>query len=93
MTEEEWSGGGNLSQVLAFVKPESSASKPVFATDRQLRLISVGCCRIVWERYVDDRSRNAIEVLERFADGLASEAEVEEARQGAMSARPGGARP
>ncbi len=45
-------------------------------TERKLRLLGCGCCRAVWDLFTDDRSRAAVEVVERFADGDATETEM-----------------
>jgi hypothetical protein len=48
-------------------------------TERTLRLLTCAWCRQVWHLLVDDHSRNAVEVTERFADGLATADEFDEA--------------
>jgi hypothetical protein len=45
---------------------------------QQVRRFACACCRRVWDR-MGPWSRRAVDVAERFADGLASEAELESA--------------
>lgn len=51
------------------------------ASDRRLRLIGVACCRHIWDRLRDPRSRRAVEQAEAFADGLISGADLAQARR------------
>jgi len=68
MTELEWMACDEAHRILAFVRGKAS--------DRKLRLFAVGCCRRIWHLMMDERSRGAVEVAERFADGEASQDEV-----------------
>lgn len=46
---------------------------------RKLRLIVCAYCRSVWDQLPDDESRAAVEMGERYADGLEKEGKVREA--------------
>lgn len=66
MTEQEWLACQNPQQMLDWI-----ATGHVVATDRQLRLFACACCRQIWHLLTDQRSRNAVEVVELIVDGLA----------------------
>jgi hypothetical protein len=67
MTEAEW---------LACIEPDRMLGQlRGKASDRKLRLFAVACCRRLIHLMRDTESRIAVEVAERFADGLATGAE------------------
>src|SRR5262245_44021462 len=61
MTEEEWLASTDPVVMLSFVGSR--------LTERQKRLFAAACCRRVWHLLTDERSRNAIEMAEAYADG------------------------
>jgi hypothetical protein len=63
MTEEQWLTGIDPVPVWEFLAG---------ASERKLRLHAVACCRRVWHLLADSRSRDAVGVAERLADGQAS---------------------
>jgi hypothetical protein len=48
---------------------------------RKLRLYSCACCRRIWHLNLTPAGRQAVEVAERFVDGLAGEEELATAHQ------------
>lgn len=77
MTEAEWLASD--SPKLMFQHLHGRVS------ERKLLLFGVACCRRLWDHTWHERSRRAIELVERYADGEATAAEVgriaEEAEQ------------
>jgi hypothetical protein len=70
MTEAEWLGDGDVKALLGFACARGS--------ERKLRLFACACCRFQWRR-LEERSRRAVEVAERFADGAAGRRELHDA--------------
>jgi hypothetical protein len=56
-------------------------------SERRLRLFGCACYRAVWELFTDARSRQAADVVERYADGAATGQEMEEAERASSVAR------
>jgi hypothetical protein len=63
------------------------ATRPGVLDDRTLLLFACWCVRQVWHLLTDDRSRNAVEVAERFAVGKATVDELSAAFAAAWAAR------
>jgi hypothetical protein len=78
MTEAEWLTCDDLTKMLRFLRGDASG--------RKLRLFAVACCRNVWSLLSDQRSRDAVELAERFADGQATEMERRSAQVAAKAA-------
>ena len=67
------------------------ATREGVMSDKDLRLFACWCVRQVWHLLEDDRSKNAVEVAERFANGEATEEELDAARDAARGAARGAA--
>jgi hypothetical protein len=75
MTEQEW--------LTETARPVGMIAQPMYTGTyartkkgkRKLLLFAVGCCRLMDGLLWDDRLRNAVDVAERFADGLATDEE------------------
>ena len=62
------------------------ATRKGVLTDKELRLFACFCARQNWHLLTDERSRNAIEVAERFANGNATKGELKAAYAAADAA-------
>ena len=65
MTEAEWDACTDPQRMLEFLRGRVS--------ERKCRLFACARCRAVWHMLLDERSREAVELAERLADGLATE--------------------
>jgi hypothetical protein len=100
MTEAAWLAATNSATMLEWLRrrtidqqfgwrrivPLFSRKIPIRNRRRKLVLFDVACCRRGWHLLVDERSRHAVEVAERWADGLADEDERREALRSAQTA-------
>jgi hypothetical protein len=68
MTEAEWLESAEPDKMLVRIRVRPS--------HRKCRLFAVACCRRLWPLFVDERSRTAVEVAERHAEGKASDDEL-----------------
>jgi hypothetical protein len=82
VTEAEWDLCTNPEAMLEFLHTTGRLS------ERKGRLFSVACCRRVWH-HLEEPSRRAVSVIERFVEGRASEPEraAAEAEASVVSAR------
>lgn len=79
MTEADWLASTDPAGMLRHLTHNANnlhfgvtpREKPL-ASERKLRLFAGACCRSVWHLLTDERSRKAVEVAERFADGEAT---------------------
>jgi hypothetical protein len=89
MDEANWLASTDPGAMLAAVRWDERRTPPHLVSDRKLRLFACGCCRLAWPLLADPRSRAAVETAERFADGMASEEELDAAGQEATYAARG----
>jgi hypothetical protein len=80
MTEADWDRSTEPQKMLKAVRAGGRASK------RKLRLFACACCRRIWHLLPDERSRRAVEVAERYADGRVKLQELLVAEQEARAA-------
>lgn len=71
MTEQEWLAASKPRPMLKFLLDK--------LTERKLRFFAFACCRRIWSLLSDDRTRNAVEAGERYADSLISRQELRQA--------------
>jgi hypothetical protein len=79
MNEVAWLASTNAIPMLEFLKQKAS--------DRKWRLFAVACCRRIWTQIEDPRGQWAVEVAERFADGLANQSDRDAAIKAVSAAR------
>jgi hypothetical protein len=68
VTEHDWLTGVDPDPMLDFLSATAS--------DRKLRLFGCACCRRVWGRITDSRSRAAVGAAERYAEGQLTPAQL-----------------
>jgi hypothetical protein len=93
MNETEWLASNDPAKMLEWLMSEYNRGHPDWfkrPSDRKLRLFSCACCRQVWGKLTDERSRRSVEIAEAFAEGKATESEITLAcRDAAIVAEPG----
>jgi hypothetical protein len=78
MDEKEGLGGSDSRAMVQYIAGR--------ATMRKAQLFAAACCRRVWDDLSDPRSRDAVEVVERLADGLAGKEDWQKVEEGAYDA-------
>jgi hypothetical protein len=78
VTEREWLDSYDPELLYAEVRD--------LLTPEQLRDYACRCCRRIWDRLLDDRSRTAVEVAERFVASTATVDELIVAHENARKA-------
>jgi hypothetical protein len=68
MTEQKWLSCTDLQLMRQY--------PPHRGKERKWQLFAAGCCRQLWPLFVDPRAREAVETVERWADGQATREEL-----------------
>jgi hypothetical protein len=78
MTEQEWLACDDPKPMLEFLQGKAS--------ERKLRLFACACCRRIWRSLPNATCREAVELSERFGDGLADAEALRQAQDAAGKA-------
>src|SRR5438270_8847773 len=78
MTEAEWLAATDPQPMLEALHGRS--------TDRKIRCFALACLPVIASYLRDERSKQALQVLERYADGHASDEQLHESWQQALGA-------
>jgi hypothetical protein len=91
VTEEQWlrsAGPGAMLEHLYYELNERKVPHPpADLSPRKLRLLVVACGRAIDDHSADQRTRDAVDAGERFADGCGSRADLDSARSAARAAQ------
>jgi hypothetical protein len=68
VTEAEWVTCIDPNPMLGFLRGNAS--------QRKMRLFACACSRSIWQLFTDPRSRRAVQIAEKAADGMATETEL-----------------
>lgn len=90
MTDKEWETRTQHAQGMLWVLRSAQSVARTKIGRRRLRLFACACCRLVWDCLDDRRHRDAVDIAERFADGLATKSELESAHSAVRDLSLGG---
>ncbi len=82
MNESQWMASTDPAVMLAYLRGnplDAGANLPPSYLERKLRLFACACARQAWHLMTDERSRRAVEMAERYAEG---EVDLEELNRG-----------
>ena len=71
MTKTQWLKSRDPGQMLDYLQPDERG--------RKVRFFKCACCYLMWPLLVDERSREGVQVAERYADGAATLTELRHA--------------
>src|SRR5262245_6026050 len=80
MTESEWWKAWSANDMLSHLSKHARITRTP-AGRRKLRLFGCACIRRVWRLLTDERSREAVELGERYADGRATAQQLKQAER------------
>src|SRR5262245_4637492 len=80
MSEAEWLACADPRRMLDYLEVYHKAARTK-AGRRKMRLFACAGCRRLWHLAEYDKGRRAVEVAERYADGLADKEELRSARE------------
>src|SRR5437867_1006527 len=78
MTEQEWENCTDPGRMLEFLRRNGRLE------ERKSRRFGVAACRRIWHLLTDERSRQAVEVVEKYAEGAATIEELTAAYEAAF---------
>ena len=103
MNQAQWLSGTNPHEMLAYLKETKPAGwasvlswlglRKGGISARKSLLFACACCRRIWPLLADERTRQAVEVAELYADGLANRRALHQAVLAARAASMDSGRP
>jgi hypothetical protein len=76
MSQDDWTVAEEPVALLKMVEP--------IASDRKMRMLACGCCRLIWDDLSLEPVRAVVEMSEKYADGLVSADDLNESHNRAV---------